>query len=390
MQVTLLLGAIIPILVLITAIVLLRTGDQGEAPRAQIGRPLLVGGILGLAFIPTQLATQSELRDQSARLQHADARLANHRDLLLQLSLRTDLRGIDLRGQDLAGSYLIAKDLAGANLRGANLAHADLAHADLRGADLTRTRLNGATLTGARFDRAKLADTSFVGADLRHARFRTIDWRGGTHPGPLLFAPEPNRIFVASRRATRQRRASVSADFSGANLAFASFARSDLSFARFERASLRVTTFNDVILQDADFKHALMIVIFNRVDLCRSSLNSSSILDAAFIDVNLRLADLRGLSIMSAGFSDVDFRGARAKGLRHGPVPGLGVPQRIGPLVGFDRVVLSVNAPELPLDISRSLGASRRKAMRRRECSWGLFGNRLEPLAAHAPPPRST
>ncbi len=379
-----------PALVLVAATILLATADPGDADRAQFGRSLLIGGILGLTFIPVQWAVQNELRRQGELSQRAEEAAASHRDLLLQLSLRNNLRDIDLHGQELAGSYLISKDLAGANLRGTDLSRADLEHADLRGADLTGTRLDGATLTGARFDRARLGNTSFAGADLRHARFEANDWRGGIHPGPLLFAPEPNRIFVTSKGALRTRRAGESEDFSNANLSFATLTRADLSFANFEGANLRAAEFDDVILEGADFAHTTLMSFFNRVDLCNASLRDALVLSAAFFDVNLRFADLRGTKIVSAGLSHVDLRGARAIGFRQVTDPRVKLPPDLPHIGGYGNVVITRNAPELPPTIARVVGAREDRRLRVRECTWGLFGNRLEPLAPHVPPPRST
>jgi uncharacterized protein YjbI with pentapeptide repeats len=80
-------------------------------------------------------------------LERSFAKEAERRDLLLQLGIVSELRGIDLSGRDLSGFHLSNKDLRHANfrranLRGANLSGAKLNHADLREADLRGTKLD--------------------------------------------------------------------------------------------------------------------------------------------------------------------------------------------------------------------------------------------------------
>jgi uncharacterized protein YjbI with pentapeptide repeats len=359
------------------------TSEHRESARAQIGRPLLVGTVVGLAFVPIQLAGQDELRRQSERHQRVDEEAANHRELLLELSLRSDLRGIDLHGQNLADSYLVGKKLANANLSGADLQQANLAHADLRHADLTDTHFDGANLYRARLDRAVLKHTSFIGANLVHAHFSTINWRGGAHPGPTFFAPEPDRVFHSADASEDSPTEDINrTDFSRANLAWATFKRADLSASRFQGANLRWTEFDDVILEHADFARTKVIGFFNDVDLCRASFASAQLDGFLLYDGNLRYADLRSSSLAWVSLTHSDLRAVSASGLRKAPNSSPGLPTDLS---GYDVTVSKTGSLTLPLTISRSFGAMRARTSRVPPCSWGIVGNRLRPRATQMP-----
>ena len=366
---------------LVVAVAFLVTAEHHDAARAQFGRPLLVGAIVGLGFTPIQAATQSELRRQSDRRQHIDALETVHRQLLLQITLQHDLPGIDLHGQRLPGAYLVGKNLAGANLRGADLRRANLAHADLRRADLTQTRFDGANLYAARLGRAKLEGTSFVGSDLRHARFDVHNWRGGTHWGASIHK-EPNEVFRAPKRVWRQGRGEMPpANFSNANLAFARILRSDLSFSSFERAKLDRTVFSNVILEGADFtRTTLKNSFFFHLDLCRASFRWARFAGSSFSDVNLHFADLRAAEIINGGFSNIDVRGALTSGLRRIPHSVSVGGMRMDDLTA-QGVRVTAATPELSPRLAPWFGvvpAARADAL---QCSWGLSGNRVKPFA---------
>jgi hypothetical protein len=79
-------------------------------------------------------------------LERSFAKEAERRDLLLQLGLGSDTRGIDLSGRALSGFHLPGKDLRHANLRRANLKGANLSGAKLDFADLREADLRGAKL----------------------------------------------------------------------------------------------------------------------------------------------------------------------------------------------------------------------------------------------------
>jgi hypothetical protein len=103
---------------------------------SELGTALIGGGIVALAVLVLERSLTKE---------------ANRRDLLLQLGLGRDMRGIDLSGRNLSGFHLPTKDfshavfrrasLRGSNLSGAHLDFADLREVDLRGTKLDKTGL---------------------------------------------------------------------------------------------------------------------------------------------------------------------------------------------------------------------------------------------------------
>jgi uncharacterized protein YjbI with pentapeptide repeats len=374
-------GAIALGVVLVVAVVLLRSADNHDAPRAQFGRPLLVGAVVGLAFVPVQAATQVELRRSDRERQREDAAESARRELLLQITLRNELRGIDLQGVKLTGKYLYGKDLAGANLRDADLREANLSYADLRSADLTGTRLDDAMLVGVKFDGATLSDTSFVGADLRSAVFRRHEWRGD--PDVDLFVKTLHAQFE------KQHRGPPPADFSRADLTRATFESSDLSGARFAGAKLLGTKFDDMILEAADFSGAEMTTLMDRVDLCKASFAGAAFDQVAFSDVSYRFADMRDLRFNAGGVVDGDFRGATLEGLQLPaglPAPSRGDAALDDPINGIGSVYTR-GASELPTDLSKRLRARPADPAPAGQCSWRIAHNRLRPRATE---PRST
>lgn len=370
-----LIGAVALTLVLVVAVRLLVTAESPDDSRAQFGRPLLVGAIVGLTFMPAQAAIQAELRSQDENLQERVAADAERRELLLQLTLRSELPGIDLRSEDLSGVYMYGKNLSGANLQEVDLRNANLAYVDLRSADLTRARLAGANLTGARFEGAILERTSFVGADLQRAKFGMHEWTGDPDVDLLLKESYPEVLQA-------QLAAGPPADFSKALLQGATFKRVDLSHARFVEAELTGTKFTDAVLQGADFDRATAPTFLHRVDLCRASLRGANIGYAYYDKVSLRNADLEDAQ-MEGGFFDVDFRGANTAGLQATPPdPSTEDPEQA--LDGWG-VVQTRGAPELNPALAADLRAVSRRPVPPDECHMVLFRNRLRPLASELP-----
>lgn len=363
-----LIGAVALTLVLVVAVRLLVTAKSPDDSRAQFGRPLLVGAIVGLTFMPAQAAIQAELRSQDENLQERVAADAERRELLLQLTLRRELPGIDLRGEDLSGVYMYRKNLSGANLRGANLRNANLAYVDLRNADLSHARFAGANLTGARFEGATLKRTSFVGADLRRAKFSMYRWP--VDPDIDLLLEEPRVVFRAEAAA------GPPADFSKAVLHYATFEKVDLSHARFVGADLTQAKFTDAILHGADFDRTNQAPDFlSRVDLCRASFRGAHVDYGYYDEVSLRNADLEGAR-MEGDFSEVDFRGANTAGLQ------AVLPEEA--LYGWG-VVQTRGAPELSPALAAALGAVSRRPVPADECHMVFFRNQLRPLASELP-----
>jgi uncharacterized protein YjbI with pentapeptide repeats len=370
-----LLGAIALAVVLIVAVRLLVTAENPDDGRAQFGRPLLVGAIVGLTFMPAQAAMQAQLRSQDENLQRRVAEDAERRELLLQLTLRRDLPGIDLRAEDLSGTYMYGKNLAGANLQSADLRGANLNYADLRSANLTRTHFDGADLYGARFEGAVLDHTSFSGADLRQARFSGQNWPG--EPDVDRSLEIPDAAFRADAAA------GPPADFSKALLDHATFEQVDLSHASFAGAQLSGAKFTDSILHGADFSRTDPAPTFlYRTDLCRASYREAVFGFVYYDNVSLRNADLEGAHL-GGGFYRVDFRGADTTNIQ---APPAGANQeRLEEELHGGSVVETRGAPELSPDLARRLGAVARRPVPRDRCGYVIFRNRLRPQAFALP-----
>lgn len=373
----LIIGASALVAVLVVAVTLLLTADGPDSGRAQFGRPLLVGAIVGLAFVPVQVATQNELRREGERREHENAEAAERRDLLMQISLRNRLPGIDLRDRDLRGVYLFNKDLTGANLSGADLRRANLAYADLRSADLTGARFDRANMYSAKLDGATLSRTSFRGADLRSARFGRHGWRGGRDSG----------LFYTTLASWYARLPST-ADFTDANLLQARFERADLTKADFTGASLVGTEFDSVILEATRFDAIEGPMLVDHADLCRASFGSAKLEDSVLSDINLRAADfsradLEGMHLWDADARNADFGAGRATPPPSAEDGDVGV----GP---NSNVKVTADAPEIPDEVVRALDVTVTPAPRIADdrCMWLIDDDRLRPLALELPSPR--
>jgi uncharacterized protein YjbI with pentapeptide repeats len=263
----------------------------------QLGRPLLVSAIIGLAFLPLQFAVQRELKlsDQLAADQqkHDDAR----RTLLLQLTLRTNLKGIDLSHHNLRRLYLRSKDLREALLEHTDLSEAILAHADLRSVDAYRAKFDHADLTGADFKHAVLLEASF-----KHAGLRGADFSRRTDPinlDPLIQADFSHAIL------------------DNANLSFATAEEG----SRFVGASFYDTNLNSSNFIDVDLRNAVLFNIrASYAFFCHADLRGATIAGAAkasmhgaqFTAANLRYARFEtGTDFTGANFRGADLRGSR-------------------------------------------------------------------------------
>jgi len=373
----LIIGASALVAVLLVAVTLLLTADGPDSGRAQFGRPLLVGAIVGLAFVPVQVATQNELRRDSERREHENAEAAERRDLLMQISLRNKLPGIDLRDRDLRGVYLFNKDLAGANLSGADLRRANLAYADLRSADLTGARFDRANMYSAQLEGATLSRTSFRGANLRSARFGRHGWRGGKDSG-----------FFYTTLASAYARLPVTADFTDADLLQAAFERADLTKADFTSASLVGTRFDSVILEAARFDEIEGPMLADHVDFCRASFSSAKLEHSVLSDVNLRTADFSGADLKGMSLWDADARNADfGEGPATPPPTAEDGDVEVGP---NSDVKVTADAPEIPDEVVRALDLTVTPAPQIADdrCMWLVDDDLLRPLALDLPTPK--
>ena len=125
----------------------------------------------------------------------------------------------DLRGADFRRASLKSVSLEGAKLAGASLEDADLSHARLEGADFSKAMVT----------RAKLSDALLDGADLSEAVLVRAVLEGASLRGAVLNGT--NLIGANLTRARLFGDASLSMDFTFAELSAANFRASALRFA---------------------------------------------------------------------------------------------------------------------------------------------------------------
>ncbi len=143
--------------------------------REKIGLAVLAASLffgLGsfMALQNERVAAQGSL--ESSQAERGFELAAEKRQLILELGLKKDLRGIDLRRRDVSGVSLRRRQFAGALLDAVDLRRSDLRGSNLRAAKLSGARLGfanlrNADLRGATLERARLGRSDIRGADLR-------------------------------------------------------------------------------------------------------------------------------------------------------------------------------------------------------------------------------
>ena len=189
--------------------------------------------ILFLSF-PVRASNPAHIQQllQTKVCQNCDLTGADLKDALL---VGADLRGANLSKANLDGALLVAVNLASANLSDGSLQHVDLSGANLRGANLSRAnlsysefegaQLNKAILQQANLSNALLSSTDFSNADLTEVIFK--DARG-------------NDVQMKSVNLQKAgfERASLSGDFSNANLKEAMLSDASLMYSNLTNANL--------------------------------------------------------------------------------------------------------------------------------------------------------
>ena len=189
----------------------------------------------------------------------------------------------DFSHRDLSRLDLSGLDFGGANLEGA----------DLYGVDLTDANLAGSRLVGVRLDLAVVIRTSFVGADLSHAR-----------------------LVRLAAFSTLEPRPDEAPSFAGANLSgariFSRLARADMHGARLEAAILGgdERTPHTMNLTRADLAGCNLA----NADLAGANLAGASLRFANLAGANLARADLRRADLSQADLSRANLAGAALAG----------------------------------------------------------------------------
>ncbi|WP_437832517.1 DUF2169 domain-containing protein [Sorangium sp. So ce1153] len=244
-------------------------------PPERVSRPVEVGSPAAMAPpAPGQALAGLEAR------KHAEAMLAEGRDLDGEDLSGGDLVGLDFSGRSLARCALRGAKLRGARFTGATLVEAILEEADLRGADLSR-----AVLTNARADRAELVEAVLEGADLR---------------GAALSGANLQRARLARARGD------------GATLCATNLEGADLEEARFAGASFVDANLRGTKAERGDFTSAR----FDRADLGGASFRNARLASAVLAHARLELTDLRGADLERANLHGAARRRAKLAGAK--------------------------------------------------------------------------
>jgi uncharacterized protein YjbI with pentapeptide repeats len=272
------------------------TAEDRRRTRGDLGRSLLVAGIIGVALGSAQFALDRRLQDVERQREARAAALEDRRTLQMSLGLQRDFVGIDLRKRDLSRFFLARKNFAFANFAGASLRETHLTdatlrgsivvNADLRGADLRRAVLRDAILAGSDLSGAELLDADLRGvtvAAVAEVRDRALDVHDPKDRARILLrARLRDDEFLAQLRrnlrgisgaeeitgGTRGEEAEIfalvgeatgPASLRGANLAAADLRRADLSFADLRDADLSGADLRDADLSGANLTGAILI-----------------------------------------------------------------------------------------------------------------------------------
>ena len=316
---------------------------QGASERReQWGRSLATLAMGGVLFLPAQAWVQLQIKDRDRTAAARSAKQARRDELLLQIGLHHNLRGIDLRGADLRGLYLRDKDLSGADLRSAKLNRANLVGANLSGTDLSRADLSEANAERASFRRAHLTATRFASAHLRKADFSSASdgVRAGSFGtaslGDLASGEEQ---FIDSK---------ARVDFTDADLTSARLISTDLQ-AHFRRAILASTDLERANLSGDDFRGAYLA--------------NTKARGATFENAKLNGSLLFGVDFSRAVFVGADFTNATVtanSSLRHSDLRGARISRlRFAKSVDWHRKKQLVQALTLGLRPDRTFWAAR-------------------------------
>lgn len=273
------------------------TAEDRRHSRGDLGRSLLVAGVIGIALGGAQFALDRRLRDIERERQARAGEVEERRTLQTSLGLQRDLVGIDLRERDLSQFFLARKNLAFANLSGASLRQTQLSNAtlkgsivvnaDLRGADLRGATVRGAILAGSDLSRAELS-----GADLREV-IVTPPTEVSRRAQDLSDSDVRATILVVARRRDDQLRAQLLENLRGR------FGNDELAAAVIG-AGRTVEDYLQLAAKGASGPASFRRAVLVSADLRRADLSFSDLSGADLSGADLREADLTGANLTDA------------------------------------------------------------------------------------------
>jgi len=248
--------------------------------KGEIGRGLLISGIIGVAFAWIQFDVSEYQRRTDHERDVAAARSAERQSLQLTVGLQRDLTGIDLSHRDIHRFYFRGKVLRDAQLIGARANDANFTSADLRDADLRDGQFRRAS-----FDQADMRRSTFDRADFRRAEFFTDGLERVSATFAAIGGDSAAREAQVLRSAGVKLGSAVGegADFQGASLPWATLTSSQLAGASFRRADL----------------HGALLI---GTDLRSTDMRDADLSGAVLVAANLRGASLAGTRLAGAIF----------------------------------------------------------------------------------------
>jgi len=94
-----------------TGVYLWLSGSDRAKTKGEVGRGLLISGVIGIAFAWVQFEINEYQREADEKREAIAERAAARQSLQLTIGLQRDLTGIDLTRRDIAGFYFRGKIL---------------------------------------------------------------------------------------------------------------------------------------------------------------------------------------------------------------------------------------------------------------------------------------
>jgi uncharacterized protein YjbI with pentapeptide repeats len=255
------------------------SSDRAET-RGDLGRGLLISGVIGVAFAWIQYEVNEYQRESDEKRAAAEQRAEARQGLQLTIGLQRNLTGIDLSRRDISRFYFRNKILKEARMVAAQADGANFASANLVAADLRAGRFRGAA-----FEDAEMRFTELEDADFRGAKFYVegLEHVSGVFGEIAGDTPRAKLRALRSAGVDLTGSSGAGADFEGAFIPWASLGGAQLEGASFRRADLHGSDLGGVNLRRADLSRAnLENAELGAADLTNASLEGANLQGATY------------------------------------------------------------------------------------------------------------